>query len=103
MNEGSVSPKIISIVDSSSSMLYKDGVKLNTKLSHDNTLDTVLQEIEDFYGLSPRADINAQSADVIDPDLADVLSYLDASCKDRRKENDKQITDLIRLRDRPDL
>ena len=84
-------------------MVCIDDVKVDSKLSHDFTLDTVLQEIEVFYGMTTGADQTVDNVDIIDPDLADVLTYLDSSCQGKRKGNEKQKTELLRLRDRTDL
>lgn len=66
-------------------------------------MDKALQEIEEFYGLTPQADQVAHNVDVIDPDLADVLTYLDSSQQGKRKGSDKKDAELLRLRDRTDV
>jgi hypothetical protein len=70
--------------------------------------DAALEEIEAFYGLTPRLDANSSSSVDVpgnklnDPDLADVFTYLDSHSSRANKKMMAE-SDLLRLRDRPDL
>ena len=89
-------------------------------MSSNAIFDAALEEIEEFYGLTPRLnDDNSTMQSQVgifalnDPDLADVFSYLDKHASSKtatatsnpttRSGSTQNDASLLRLRNRPDL